>query len=168
MSSIAEAQESCRGHHTQKGESRAEYLLPPRLIPIQSPKARGRVTGSEYRTALTESGAWHDGLGGQRTMGMDIGLMMDSDYHEGQTQRQAFDAVLTTADQAETLGFDGIWLAERHFSPRALPGPVHRLAPCCWPRQSPCNEPIRIGTAVFLLPWGTRCAWRKRSPHSII
>src|SRR5215467_12144891 len=48
---------------------------------------------------------------------MDIGLMMDSDYHEGQTQRQAFDAVLTTATQAETLGFDSLWLAERHFSP---------------------------------------------------
>src|SRR5215471_671367 len=29
--------------------------------------------------------------GGQRTMGMDIGLMMDSDYQEGQTQREAFD-----------------------------------------------------------------------------
>jgi len=49
---------------------------------------------------------------------MDIGLMMDSDYRAGQTQREAFDAVLTTADQAETLGFDSVWLAERHFSPQ--------------------------------------------------
>ncbi len=48
---------------------------------------------------------------------MDIGLMMDCDYPEGQTQREAFDTALKTADQAEAQGFDGIWLAERHFSP---------------------------------------------------
>jgi alkanesulfonate monooxygenase SsuD/methylene tetrahydromethanopterin reductase-like flavin-dependent oxidoreductase (luciferase family) len=44
---------------------------------------------------------------------MDIGLMMDCDYHEGQTQQKAFDNVLQTADLAETLGFDSIWLADR-------------------------------------------------------
>lgn len=49
---------------------------------------------------------------------IDIGWMMDGDDREGQTQREAFDAVLTTADCAETYHFDGVWLAERHFSPR--------------------------------------------------
>ncbi|MBM3227152.1 MAG: LLM class flavin-dependent oxidoreductase [Candidatus Tectomicrobia bacterium] len=48
---------------------------------------------------------------------MDLGLMMDCDYRVGQTQRAAFDNALAMADLAETLGFNGIWLAERHFSP---------------------------------------------------
>jgi alkanesulfonate monooxygenase SsuD/methylene tetrahydromethanopterin reductase-like flavin-dependent oxidoreductase (luciferase family) len=49
---------------------------------------------------------------------MESALMMDGDYRAGQTQREAFDEVLTAADLAETLGFDGVWLAERHFSPQ--------------------------------------------------
>ena len=88
---------------------------------------------------------------------MDIGLMMDSDYHEGQTQREAFDAVLTTADLAETLGFDGIWLAERHFSP---PGgnaliPSIGSAPLLLATAIAMRmSRLRIGTAVLLLPLG--------------
>jgi hypothetical protein len=38
--------------------------------------------------------------------GMDIGLMLDYDYRAEQTQQQAFDAVLATAELAETMGFD--------------------------------------------------------------
>jgi len=44
---------------------------------------------------------------------MHIGLMMECDFREGGTQRQAFDEALATAEAAEALGFDGIWLAER-------------------------------------------------------
>ena len=102
---------------------------------------------------------------------MDIGLMMDGDYREGQTQREAFDAVLTTADQAETLGFDSIWLAERHFSPQAVQpwSPPSAPPPSCWRRRSPCG---RVGSALAppssCYPWGTPYAWRKKSPRSII
>lgn len=88
---------------------------------------------------------------------MDIGLMLDGDYREGQTQMEAFDAVLRTADVAETLGFDSIWLAERHFSapgsgallPSIAASPL-LLAVAIATRTSR----LRIGTAVLLLPLG--------------
>lgn len=88
---------------------------------------------------------------------MDIGLMMDCDYYEGQTQQAAFANVLQTAVQAETLDFDSIWLAERHFS---SPGGA-ALVPSVG--ASPLliatgiamrTSRLRIGTAVLLLPLG--------------
>jgi alkanesulfonate monooxygenase SsuD/methylene tetrahydromethanopterin reductase-like flavin-dependent oxidoreductase (luciferase family) len=88
---------------------------------------------------------------------MDIGLMMDGDYHEGQTQRKAFEDVLTTAERAESLGFDSIWLAERHFSPpggatliSSIGSAPLLLATAIATRTSR----LRIGTAVLLLPLG--------------
>ena len=47
---------------------------------------------------------------------MHAGLMMECDYREGRTQREAFDEAFTTAANAEEWGFDGVWLAERHFA----------------------------------------------------
>jgi alkanesulfonate monooxygenase SsuD/methylene tetrahydromethanopterin reductase-like flavin-dependent oxidoreductase (luciferase family) len=88
---------------------------------------------------------------------MDIGLMMDSDYREHQTERQAFDEVLTTADLAETLGFDGIWLAERHFSPprgAALIASVGSAPLLLATAIATRTSRLRIGTAVLLLPLG--------------
>jgi alkanesulfonate monooxygenase SsuD/methylene tetrahydromethanopterin reductase-like flavin-dependent oxidoreductase (luciferase family) len=88
---------------------------------------------------------------------MHIGLMMDCDYREGQTQQQAFDAVLTTADLAETLGFDGVWLAERHFSPPGGPVLVSSIgsAPLLLATAiATRTSRLRIGTAVLLLPLG--------------
>ncbi|PON19135.1 hypothetical protein C2W62_04255 [Candidatus Entotheonella serta] len=88
---------------------------------------------------------------------MDIGLMMDGDYGEGQTQQEAFDTALRTAEWAETLGFDSVWLAERHFSapgsgtliPSIAASPL-LLATAIAMRTSR----LRIGTAVLLLPLG--------------
>ena len=102
---------------------------------------------------------------------MDIGLMMDCDYHAGQTQRQAFDAVLTTADLAEALGFDGVWLAERHFSPPGAAALISSIG----------SAPLLMATAIamrragcalaplsFSYLWGTLCVWQKKSLHLII
>ncbi|MGH8056102.1 MAG: LLM class flavin-dependent oxidoreductase [Candidatus Entotheonellia bacterium] len=88
---------------------------------------------------------------------MDIGLMMDCDYREGQTQREAFDEVLNTADLAERLGFDGIWLAERHFSPPGGPALISSIgsAPLLMATAiATRTSRLRIGTAVLLLPLG--------------
>ena len=88
---------------------------------------------------------------------MDIGLMMDGDYGEGQTQLEAFDATLRTAERAEIQGFDGVWLAERHFSAPGSSALIPSIA------ASPLliataiamrTSRLRIGTAVLLLPLG--------------
>jgi alkanesulfonate monooxygenase SsuD/methylene tetrahydromethanopterin reductase-like flavin-dependent oxidoreductase (luciferase family) len=88
---------------------------------------------------------------------MDIGLMMDGDYQVGQTQQQAFDAVLTTAELAETLGFDGIWLAERHFAPpggTALVPSIGSAPLLMATAVAMRTSRLRISTAVLLLPLG--------------
>ena len=88
---------------------------------------------------------------------MDIGLMMDGDYHKGQTQQEAFDDILSMADVAETLGFDGIWLAERHFSPpggTALISSVGSAPLLLATGIAMRTSRLRIGTAVLLLPLG--------------
>jgi alkanesulfonate monooxygenase SsuD/methylene tetrahydromethanopterin reductase-like flavin-dependent oxidoreductase (luciferase family) len=88
---------------------------------------------------------------------MDIGLMMDGDYREGQTQQEAFDATLQMAEQAEALGFDGIWLAERHFSPprgTALISSIGSAPLLIATAIATRTSRIRIGTAVLLLPLG--------------
>ncbi|ETX07373.1 LLM class flavin-dependent oxidoreductase [Candidatus Entotheonella palauensis] len=88
---------------------------------------------------------------------MDIGLMMDGDYGEGQTQQEAFDTTLRTSERAENLGFDSIWLAERHFSAPGSGALIPSIA------SSPLlmataiatrTSHLRIGTAVLLLPLG--------------
>jgi alkanesulfonate monooxygenase SsuD/methylene tetrahydromethanopterin reductase-like flavin-dependent oxidoreductase (luciferase family) len=92
---------------------------------------------------------------------MDIGWMMDCDYRTGQTQGEAFDAVLTTADLAETLGFDGIWLAERHFSSPggAVLVPSIGSAPLLMATAIAIRTSrLRIGTLSSCYPWGTLCA----------
>jgi alkanesulfonate monooxygenase SsuD/methylene tetrahydromethanopterin reductase-like flavin-dependent oxidoreductase (luciferase family) len=88
---------------------------------------------------------------------MHIGLMMECDYRDGRTQREAFDEAFATAEAAEALGFDGIWLAERHFSPPGGPAPVSSIGstPLLWATAIAMRTSrLRIGTAVLLLPLG--------------
>ncbi len=88
---------------------------------------------------------------------MHIGLMMECDYREGRTQREAFDEAFATAETAEALGFDGIWLSERHFSPPGGATHVSSIgsAPLLWATAIAMRTSrLRIGTAVLLLPLG--------------
>jgi alkanesulfonate monooxygenase SsuD/methylene tetrahydromethanopterin reductase-like flavin-dependent oxidoreductase (luciferase family) len=47
---------------------------------------------------------------------MHLGLMMECDYRQDRTQREAFDEAFALAEMAETEGYDGVWFAERHFT----------------------------------------------------
>ncbi len=88
---------------------------------------------------------------------MHIGLMMECDYREGWTQQEAFAEALATADVAEALGFDGIWLTERHFSPPWGSTPVSSIgsAPLLIATAiATRTRRLRVGTAVLLLPLG--------------
>jgi alkanesulfonate monooxygenase SsuD/methylene tetrahydromethanopterin reductase-like flavin-dependent oxidoreductase (luciferase family) len=88
---------------------------------------------------------------------MDIGVLLDSDYREGQTEQEAFAAALSTADLVEQLGFDAVWLAERHFSPpggTALIPSVGSAPMLLATAIAARTRRVRIGTAVLLLPLG--------------
>ena len=88
---------------------------------------------------------------------MHIGLMMECDFREGGTQREAFDEALATAEAAEALGFDGVWLAERHFAAPGGAAPVSSIgsAPLLLATAiATRTSRLRVGTAVLLLPLG--------------
>ena len=88
---------------------------------------------------------------------MRIGLNMECDYREGRTQEEAFDEAFYLAEEAERLGFDGVWLAERHFAP---PGGIEGIpsivaSPLIFATAvASRTSRIRIGTAVLVLPLG--------------
>ena len=88
---------------------------------------------------------------------MHMGLMMECDYREGRSQDEAFDEAFSTAANAEEWGFDGLWLAERHFAPpesgRAIPSVVS--SPLIFATAIAVKTSrIRVGTAVLVLPLG--------------
>jgi alkanesulfonate monooxygenase SsuD/methylene tetrahydromethanopterin reductase-like flavin-dependent oxidoreductase (luciferase family) len=88
---------------------------------------------------------------------MHLGLMMECDYREGRTQREAFDEAFVLAEAAETEGFDGVWFAERHFAPPGGSGPIPSVAsaPLVWATAVAARTSrLRVGTAVLVLPLG--------------
>jgi alkanesulfonate monooxygenase SsuD/methylene tetrahydromethanopterin reductase-like flavin-dependent oxidoreductase (luciferase family) len=88
---------------------------------------------------------------------MHLGLMMECDYREGRTQRQAFDEAFALAEAAEREGFDGVWFAERHFAPPGGTGPIPSVAsaPLVWATAIAARTSrLRVGTAVLVLPLG--------------
>jgi alkanesulfonate monooxygenase SsuD/methylene tetrahydromethanopterin reductase-like flavin-dependent oxidoreductase (luciferase family) len=83
--------------------------------------------------------------------------MMECDYREGRTQREAFDEAFALAETAETEGFDGVWFAERHFAPPGGTGPIPSVAsaPLVWATAIAARTSrLRVGTAVLVLPLG--------------
>jgi alkanesulfonate monooxygenase SsuD/methylene tetrahydromethanopterin reductase-like flavin-dependent oxidoreductase (luciferase family) len=88
---------------------------------------------------------------------MHIGLMMECDYRENRSQREAFDEAFALAETAETEGFDGVWFAERHFAPPGGTGPIPSVAsaPLVWATAIAARTSrLRVGTAVLVLPLG--------------
>jgi alkanesulfonate monooxygenase SsuD/methylene tetrahydromethanopterin reductase-like flavin-dependent oxidoreductase (luciferase family) len=82
---------------------------------------------------------------------MHIGLMMECDYRAGKTQEEAFHEAFSTAAHAEEWGFDGIWLAARHFAPQKVGEPY---LPSWRPLSSslplsPLKQPVS--------GWGRQC-----------
>jgi alkanesulfonate monooxygenase SsuD/methylene tetrahydromethanopterin reductase-like flavin-dependent oxidoreductase (luciferase family) len=88
---------------------------------------------------------------------MHVGLMMECDYRENRTQREAFDEAFVLAEAAEAGGFDGVWFAERHFAPPGGTGPIPSVAsaPLVWATAiATRTSRLRVGTAVLVLPLG--------------
>ena len=88
---------------------------------------------------------------------MYVGLTMECDYREGRTQDEAFDEAFRMAGMAEESGFEGVWLAERHFAP---PGgsqgiPSVAAAPLIFATAiASRTSRLRVGIAVLVLPLG--------------
>jgi alkanesulfonate monooxygenase SsuD/methylene tetrahydromethanopterin reductase-like flavin-dependent oxidoreductase (luciferase family) len=74
---------------------------------------------------------------------MHLGLVMECDYREGATQEEAFDEAFRMVETAETLGLDGVWLAERHFAARR--GPLDALGAGI---PSIVSAPLTIASAI--------------------
>ena len=91
---------------------------------------------------------------------MHFGLMLECDYREGATEKDAFEEVFSVVEAAEAYGLDGVWLAERHFSPAKSDsgdqgGPLPSIvsAPLIIASAIAARtERLRIGMAVSVLP----------------
>ncbi|MBX6378685.1 MAG: LLM class flavin-dependent oxidoreductase [Clostridia bacterium] len=80
---------------------------------------------------------------------MKFGVMELFQFPEGKTADQVLHETLETAQLAEELGFDSIWLAEHHFSEYGIVGSPLLMAAAIAAR----TKRIQIGTAVLVLPF---------------
>ena len=88
---------------------------------------------------------------------MHIGLIMECDYRPQLTQQEAFDEAFLMAGEAERLGLDGVWLAERHFASNKNVGGVPSIvsAPLIMATAiSERTERVRVGIGILVLPLG--------------
>ena len=88
---------------------------------------------------------------------MHVGLVMECDYRYGDTEQAAFDEAFAMADAAEAGGFDGVWLAERHFAAPLDPAgagiPSIVSAPLIISSAIVSRtQRLRVGVAVNVLP----------------
>ena len=74
---------------------------------------------------------------------MHVGLVMECDYRYGDTEQAAFEEAFDMADAAEAGGFDGVWLAERHFA-----APRDPLDPAGAGIPSIVSAPLIISSAI--------------------
>ena len=80
---------------------------------------------------------------------MNFGMFTDFHIGENKSQAEAFDESFTQIDDAESMGFDTVWLAEHHFSPeRAVLASPMVIASAIAAR----TKRIRTGLAVQVLP----------------
>ena len=90
---------------------------------------------------------------------MHIGLVMECEIRAGAGPAEAFEGAFARAALAEDLDFDGVWLAEHHFSPASAdastPGGSIVSSPLMLAASLGARtERIEIGTAVLVLPLG--------------
>ena len=90
---------------------------------------------------------------------MHIGLVMECEIRAGAGPAEAFEDAFARAALAEDLDFDGVWLAEHHFSPASAdastPGGAIVSSPLMLAASLGARtERIEIGTAVLVLPLG--------------
>ena len=91
---------------------------------------------------------------------MHFGLVLECDYREGATQKEAFEEAFADVEMAETVGLDGVWLAENHFAPpqgmsgeEGSPIPSVVSAPMIMASAIAARTTrLRIGLAVNVLP----------------
>ena len=91
---------------------------------------------------------------------MHFGLVMECDYREGATQAEAFQEAFDQVDAGESLGLDGVWLAERHFAaPRSALDPMGVGVPSIVSAPlimasaiAARTKRLRVGMAVSVLP----------------
>src|SRR4030095_12946105 len=118
-------------------------------------QARGN-TASPWVWKLTHSHV-HTAIRREGRRVMHLGLMMECDYRQDHTQREAFDEAFALAETAETEGYDGVCVAERHFAPPGGTGPIPSVAsaPVVWATAIAARTSrLRVGTAVLVLPLG--------------
>ena len=94
---------------------------------------------------------------------MRIGLFLEFDRREGQSQADVFTEAMRQVDLAEELGLHSVWLAEHHFRPTssvlsapivvasAIAGRTKRIAMGIAVYVLPLNNPVRIAEEVATL-----------------